>query len=59
MRAPIDGIDTLSTLSAVNGVQSIWGWSAEQWQSYSAGTPQFLNSLQQVEMGRGYYLYRE
>ncbi|MBT4132422.1 MAG: hypothetical protein HOD58_03325, partial [Gammaproteobacteria bacterium] len=54
----IDGIDTLSTLSAVNGVQSIWGWSAEQWQSYSAGTPQFLNSLQQVEMAYGYYLYK-
>jgi len=36
---------------------SIWSWSAERgWESYVSGVPSFLNSLQNLNLTKGYYL---
>jgi len=38
------------------GAASVWAFSNGQWQSFVAGTPVFLNSLQQMDIGIGYYV---
>ena len=59
MRAAINYTSDLSTYVSSEGVDAVWGWQDDFWQSYIAGTPQFLNFLQQMEMGKGYYLYKQ
>lgn len=46
-------IDVLQTLS----IEALWGWDPEreQWRSAVDGVPIFLNSLQQLQPGQGYY----
>jgi len=36
---------------------SIWSWEEGQWQSYHTEVPHFLNSLGQMEPGKGYYIH--
>jgi len=38
------------------GAASVWTFSNGQWQSFVAGTPVFLNSLQGMNAGVGYYV---
>jgi len=39
-----------------SGAASVWAFSNGQWQSFIAGTPVFLNSLQKMDVGIGYYV---
>jgi len=41
---------------ASTGAKSVWAFSNGQWQSFLAGTPIFLNSLQGMNVGIGYYV---
>jgi hypothetical protein len=59
MRAALQQTTDLSSYVSAQGVDAVWGWQDDFWQSYIAGTPQFLNFLQQMEMGKGYYLYKQ
>ena len=38
-------------------IESIWSWNDEYWSSYNKSVPQFLNSLQNLQIGKGYYVY--
>ena len=44
-------------LSKVPEAQSLWSWQDKYWRSYVVGTPVFLNQLQDLEVGKGYYVY--
>jgi len=50
-----DGIETVRT--EIPEAESLWTWDNGHWSSNIAGTPAFLNSLQNVSASKGYYLY--
>ena len=37
---------------------SMWGWDGVNWQGYRMDVPGYLNALQNLTVGRGYYLYQ-
>jgi hypothetical protein len=43
-----------------NSVKSVWTWDAveRKWRSNIDGTPEFLNSLQTMRPGTGYYVMK-
>jgi len=59
MRAPSATSVDLAEFSAVNYVDSVWGWRGGDWSSYHAGTPRYLNSLQRITPTQGYYFYQD
>ena len=51
-------IESLGEWLTQNDIDSAWGREEERWMSHVAGVPVFLNSLQQLEPSKGYYLYQ-
>lgn len=46
-------------VTEIPDLKSIWHWSESGWKSYVVGTPLFLNSIQQIEPGKGYFIELE
>jgi hypothetical protein len=42
-----------------NGGASVWTFANGMWMSFVTGNPLFLNSLQQMDVGAGYYVNME
>jgi YD repeat-containing protein len=59
LRAPFEDQQDLTDYVQNWGAESIWYWEQQNqsWMSFVSDTPEFLNSLQQLETGKGYYLY--
>jgi hypothetical protein len=53
LTTPVTDIGTYLTN---NGGVSVWTFANGSWKSFVAGTPPFLNSLQQMDVGAGYYV---
>ena len=49
--------DLVSFISQIKG-ESIWSYRDGCWQSFIQGTPVFLNSLEEMVPGAGYYIYK-
>ncbi|MBT5745041.1 MAG: S8 family serine peptidase [Gammaproteobacteria bacterium] len=39
------------------GAEAVWSWDNDHWKSYHLEVPQFLNQLNRMDPGRGYYVY--
>jgi hypothetical protein len=57
--APIQ-VSDLPTYINANNIESIWTWDSRnnRWLAHIEGTPEFLNSIQSIDAGGGYYMYR-
>ncbi|MBT4947128.1 MAG: hypothetical protein HON27_13290, partial [Candidatus Marinimicrobia bacterium] len=52
-------VENIGQWVSSSNVGSIWGWSDGRWISYVSEVPEFLNNLQVLDSGKGYYLYQE
>ncbi|RME34294.1 MAG: hypothetical protein D6786_05315, partial [Gammaproteobacteria bacterium] len=50
-------VGDLSTWLGGLGASSVWSFDGRWWSSYRQGVPVFLNSLQRLDAGVGYYLW--
>ena len=50
--------DSIYTILDQAEAESVWLYD-EGWKSYIQGTPEFLNTLNQMDVGVGYYVYKE
>ena len=54
----VEAVDStaITQFLEAQGGRSVWGWDQQRWSSFVLGVPEQLNTLQQMEPGKGYFL---